>query len=60
MLEFGQGGSLAVACAEAGDFPGAVQYQKQALASPGYPGDEKDKGLWRLHRFEAGKPYRDE
>jgi tetratricopeptide (TPR) repeat protein len=52
--------TLAAACAEIGDYKGAVQYQRQALDSSNYPNAIRDKGRLRLKLYEAGKPYRDE
>jgi tetratricopeptide (TPR) repeat protein len=51
---------LAAAYAETGDFKEAVKWLQQALASPGYPKDERDRARQRLKLYQAGKPYRDE
>ena len=51
---------LAVAHGEAGDFPQAIQWQKQALEFSRYERDEGDRARQRLKLFEERKPYREE
>ena len=50
--------TMAAACAEAGDFDGAVKWQSQAEAI--FPaGKEKAEGAARLQLYKARKPYRE-
>jgi hypothetical protein len=52
-------GTLGAACAEAGDFDKAIEYQKMAL---GFPEFEKRAGASaraKLELFAEKKPYRD-
>ena len=53
-------GCLAAACAEAGDFKSAVNWQKQAidLLTTGDPVHAKHRE--RLLQFEKNQPYRDQ
>lgn len=50
-------GTLAAACAEAGDFAAAVKWQEQAQ---GFYADDKDRqeGLARLGQYKQKRPYR--
>ncbi len=50
--------TLAAACAEAGDFENARQWQQKALDLAAEA--DKDSARARLALYEAGKPYRDE
>jgi tetratricopeptide (TPR) repeat protein len=52
--------TLAAACAEAGDFDHAVQYQKQVLHMIPGQGQALDKAKARLELYEHHKPYREE
>ncbi len=53
-------GSLAAACAEAGDFKSAVRWQKKAIEL--LPADDpmRPKYLDRLAQFEKKQPYREQ
>jgi tetratricopeptide (TPR) repeat protein len=51
--------TLAAALAEAGDFTGAVEWQKKALTDAGYVKEKGDAVKKRLEQFEAGKPVRE-
>jgi tetratricopeptide (TPR) repeat protein len=53
-------GTLAAACAEAGDFEQAVKNQKQALEDAEYARAEGDRARRRLELYEARKPCREE
>jgi tetratricopeptide (TPR) repeat protein len=52
-------GTLAAACAEAGDFPTAVKWQEKANKMYNDPGD-RAKGEKRLTLFRDGEPFREE
>jgi tetratricopeptide (TPR) repeat protein len=51
--------TLAAACAEAGDFDRAINYQKQALQMTPGQGERTEKEKQRLQLYEHHKPYRD-
>jgi Tfp pilus assembly protein PilF len=51
--------TLAAAHAEAGDFAGAVKWQRKALMSMGYAGPEGDAARARLARYEKGEAARE-
>jgi serine/threonine protein kinase/Flp pilus assembly protein TadD len=52
--------TLAAAYAEAGDFDKAVEYQRKALASPGFEESSEGPGArQRLELYARKKPYRD-
>jgi hypothetical protein len=53
-------GTLAAACAAAGDYARAVQWQQKALDSPDLPKSDREKFARRLELYKAGKPFRDE
>jgi tetratricopeptide (TPR) repeat protein len=48
--------TLAAACAETGDFAGAVRWQTEALELA--PEQKKEESRSRLALYQAGKPYR--
>lgn len=48
--------TLAAACAETGDFAGAVRWQTKALELS--PQEKSDESRSRLALYQAGKPYR--
>ena len=50
--------TLAAACAEAGDFKKAIEYQKQAIDMNEEKGDDRDEMQARLSLFEQQQPYR--
>jgi len=50
---------LAGACAEAGEFDRAVEYQKKALSSDEYVKRNGETGREKLALYERKKPYRD-
>jgi len=50
--------TLAAACAEAGDFDRAINYEKQALQMM-RPGEDKEGEKQRLQMYEHHKPYRE-
>jgi len=53
-------GTLAAACAEAGDFKRAVEWQKKALEfGSAYGPEESVRGRERLRLYESGRPYRE-
>ncbi len=52
--------TLAVACAENGDFDKAIRWQKRALESPQYEREEGQRARQRLQLFEDHKAYREE
>ena len=49
--------TLAAACAEAGDFPSAVQWEEKAIGMA-LSDTEKDSRAGRLALYQTGKPYR--
>ena len=51
-------GTLAAACAETGDFPKAVEYQRKANKLY-TEADDKKKGERRLELYDQKKPYRE-
>ena len=50
-------GTLAAACAEAGDFQGAVNYQQQALAMGGLSAQDAAAAKRRLDLYQRRQPY---
>jgi len=52
-------GTLAAACAEAGDYSAAVKWQEQALLLYGTEND-KSNGRARLTLYQAKQPYHEE
>lgn len=50
-------GTLGAACAEAGDFPGAVKYQQQALAMKGLTAQEQAAAKGRLDLYQRRQAY---
>jgi tetratricopeptide (TPR) repeat protein len=52
--------TLAAAFAETGRFDLAVKWQKRALDSPQYEGEEGPSARRRLQLFESERPYREE
>jgi tetratricopeptide (TPR) repeat protein len=53
-------GTLAAAYAEVGRFDEALKWQQKALATPGYPLEQVEKGKLRLQLYAEGKPWREE
>jgi Zn-dependent protease len=53
-------GTLAAACAEAGQFDEAITWQKKALESAEYRQRHESEALQRLQLYGEGKPYREE
>jgi Zn-dependent protease/Tfp pilus assembly protein PilF len=53
-------GTLAAACAEAGQFDEAITWQKKALESAEYRQRHEGEALQRLQLYGEGKPYREE
>jgi tetratricopeptide (TPR) repeat protein len=51
---------LAAACAEAGNFTSAVQWQEKALADAEYSRDRGDVARQRLKLYKDGKPYHED
>jgi len=51
--------ALAAALAESGDFAGAAEWQKKAVADRGYVEDKGDAVRKRLELYGAGKPFRE-
>jgi Zn-dependent protease len=52
-------GTLAAACAEAGDFEEAVTWHKRALKDPAYRARYGENAVQRLRLYEEGRPYRE-
>jgi tetratricopeptide (TPR) repeat protein len=50
---------IAAALAETGDFTGAGEFQKKAIADAGYAKEKGDGVQKRLESYEAKKPYRE-
>jgi hypothetical protein len=49
--------ALAAACAEAGDFAGAVHWEKVALKNEAFAARNGEQARAMLRLYEAGKPY---
>jgi tetratricopeptide (TPR) repeat protein len=52
--------TLAAACAEAGDFDGAIKYEKQAIQMAPANAGKIERPNQRLYLYEHHKPYRQE
>jgi hypothetical protein len=52
--------NLAAACAECGDFTGAVQWEEKALADPTFAKQYGARARKRLQLYREKKPFRDE
>jgi serine/threonine-protein kinase len=53
-------GTLAAACAEAGDFTAAITWQQKALEHQAYVQQHGDQARRRIQLYTAGTPCRDE
>jgi hypothetical protein len=54
-------GNLAAACAETGDFKGAISWQEKALADEDYAAGENGEGARkRLEGYRKGIAYHEE